>query len=61
LAERANGGNETKKMVDEVHPEVVLFNKFWQIVSFIATLLYSETYRLSTNSEGKTMSALTVK
>jgi hypothetical protein len=48
-------------MVDEVHPEVVLFNKFWQIVSFIATLLYSETYRLSTNSEGKTMSALTVK
>jgi hypothetical protein len=51
LAERASRGNETKKMVDEMHLEVVLFDKFWQIVSLIATLLSSETDNISTVPE----------
>jgi len=55
LAERASRGNETKKMVDEVDLEVVLFDKFWQIVSFIAMLCLRKTNNISTipNSEGE--------
>jgi hypothetical protein len=49
--EKASGGSEMKKMVDEIHLKVVLFNKFWQIVSFIATLLYSKIHLLSPNSD----------
>jgi hypothetical protein len=30
-------------MVDETQLKVVLFDTFWQIVSFIATFLYSKT------------------
>jgi hypothetical protein len=43
-------------MVDEVHLEVVLFNKFWQIVSFIAMLCLRKPNNISTvpNSEGRT-------
>jgi hypothetical protein len=43
-------------MMEEVHLEVVLFNKFRQIVSFIATLLSSKkliTHPLSLEFRGE--------